>query len=76
MTEVFLFDSNLTIGQKVRIFRVARRWTQEDLAFEAGVPQGIVSAMERDLPLYPSAKQAILQTCGLLSELEGASDEL
>jgi transcriptional regulator with XRE-family HTH domain len=62
MTEVFLFEEELTLGQKVRITRIAKRWTQVDLADEAKVPQGCVSALERDLKVYPAAKKRILQT--------------
>ncbi len=68
MTEIFLFDRTLTLGQKVRIGRIARRWTQDDLAYEAQVTQGAVSALERDLTLYPAAKHRILKALGLLDE--------
>ena len=68
MTEVFLFDRSLTLGQKVRISRVARRWTQDDLAFEAGVTQGAVSALERDIKVFPLAKKRILKILNLNGE--------
>ena len=64
-SEVFLFDRQLTLGQKVRITRIARRWRQEDLADEALVSQANVSALERDLLVYPEAKRRILATLGL-----------
>jgi transcriptional regulator with XRE-family HTH domain len=70
MTEVFLFRDQLTLGQKVRITRIAKRWTQTDLAYEAGVPQGCISALERDRKVYPSAKKRILDLLGLSSELQ------
>ncbi|MBA7662384.1 hypothetical protein ES703_70413 [subsurface metagenome] len=68
MTEVFLFDRLLTLGQKVRISRIARRWTQDDLAYEAGISQGIVSSLERDLKVHPAARKRILTALGLLNE--------
>ncbi len=68
MPEVFVFDGLLTLGQKVRIARITRRWTQDDLAYEALVTQGVVSALERDLKIYPAAKQRILAVLGLLDE--------
>jgi transcriptional regulator with XRE-family HTH domain len=58
----------LTLGQKVRISRIARRWTQHDLAYESRVQQGNVSALERDLVVYPSAKARILSVLGLHDE--------
>lgn len=65
MSEVLFLDYNLTLGQKVRIARIARRWTQEDLANEAEVSQGNVSALERDLKVYPAAKERILSALNL-----------
>ena len=61
ISEIFLFKEPLTLGQKVRIARIARRWTQEDLAYEAQVTQANVSALERDIRVYPAAKQRILK---------------
>lgn len=68
MAEVFIFDQPLSLGQKIRIARIARRWTQDDLAEEALVAQHQVSALERDLPVYPSARQRILKILGLNGE--------
>jgi transcriptional regulator with XRE-family HTH domain len=73
MTEIFLFDEVLTLGQRIRITRIAKRWTQGDLACEASVPQGCVSALERDLKVYPAAKQKILQVLRLLDDQPEAS---
>jgi len=70
MSEVFVFDHPLSLGQKVRIARIARRWTQDDLAEEACVAQHQVSALERDLPVYPAARRRILECLGLLTELQ------
>ena len=65
MVEVLFFSESLSLGQKVRITRVAKRWTQSDLAYEADVPQGCVSALERDLRIYPAGKKRILKVLGL-----------
>ena len=59
----------LTLGQRVRLHRVALRWRQVDLADEAGVPPHCVSAVERDLPTYPAAKQRILEALGLEGDI-------
>ena len=67
MSEVFIFNQPLTLGQKVRIARIARRWTQDDLAYEAQVAQGDISALERDLKVYPAAKQRVLKVLELES---------
>jgi transcriptional regulator with XRE-family HTH domain len=64
-SEAFLFSEPLTLGQKVRIIRIARRWTQDDLAYQAGVQQTYVSALERDLRVYPLAKERILTALDL-----------
>lgn len=66
--------AHLTLGQRVRISRVARRWRQEDLADEACVTQAQVSALERDLPLYPEAKRRILVSLGLEIEDDHQED--
>lgn len=71
ISEVFIFSELLTLGQKVRIARIARRWTQDDLAYEAQVTQANVSAVERDLRVYPAARQRILSILGLS---EGSGD--
>lgn len=69
--EVFIFDGPLSLGQKVRIARIAKRWTQEDLAVQAGVAQGYVSSLERDCKVYPAAKERILKALGLSDGVPG-----
>lgn len=66
--EVLLFSEPLTLGQKVRIARVARRWTQDSLAYEAEVTQANVSALERDIRVYPAAKQRVLNVLEIHNE--------
>ena len=68
ISEVFLFSEPLTLGQKVRIARIAKRWTQADLAYASGVQQGYVSALERDLKVYPRAKKRILSALGMVDD--------
>lgn len=70
MGEFFIVNEQLSLGQQVRILRIARHWTQDNLASKSCVTQGQVSALERDLPVYPSAKNRILKILGLDSESE------
>ena len=70
ISEVFLFNEPLTLGQKVRIARIARRWTQSDVAYEAHVTQAQVSRLERDLSVYPAYKKRILQCLELDNDNE------
>lgn len=37
-----------SFGERVKRLRLERGWTQEDLAFEAGISQGMVSLYEID----------------------------
>ncbi len=67
ISEVFIFNEPLTLGQKVRIARIARRWTQDDLAYEANVTQANVSALERDIRVHPAARQRILKVLEIQS---------
>lgn len=65
MSEVLFLSEHITLGQKVRILRISKRWTQDDLALEAGVTQAQVSAVERDLKVWGKAKEKILAAVGL-----------
>lgn len=60
MTEVFHINLPLTLGQKARISRIARDLTQYELSALAGTTQAQVSALERDLFVYPAARKRIL----------------
>ncbi len=51
---------NLTLGQRVRVVRVAKRWRQADLAAVAGVEQHEVSRLELDRRVRPNAIREIL----------------
>ena len=65
MSMEILFLQGVTLGQRVRIARMLKRWRQSDLAEFAGVSQANVSALERDCPVYPAARQRLLDTLGL-----------
>ncbi|GEM_PF-6795468 len=66
--EALHFTTNLSLGTKARIIRIARKWRQIDLARIASVSQANVSAFERDLPLCPSEEKRILVALGLISD--------
>jgi len=70
MAEVLIIPEDLTLGQKIRILRIARRWSQQDLADEALVTQGEVSSIERDCRVAQPAKQRLLRAL----ELETTGD--
>ncbi len=46
------------LGMNVKLARVARRWTQEQLALDAGMTRANISKLERGL-LNPSARTII-----------------
>lgn len=51
---------DVTLGQRVRVARILRRWRQVDLAAVAGVQQSAVSSLERDAPVFPAARRRVL----------------
>jgi len=65
MAGILIISGDFTLGQKVRMLRVARRWRQIDLATMAGVQPSAVSALERDCRMYPGDKLRILESLGL-----------
>ena len=64
----FLFEQ-LTLGEKARVFRVARNFRQQQLADLAGVSQTQVSSLERGEYVPLSIKRKILRALGLEAEL-------
>ncbi|MFC1917207.1 hypothetical protein ACFLXH_00945 [Chloroflexota bacterium] len=68
MAEIIHFNKPLSLGQKVRICRVAYCLTQEELSSLANTTQAQVSALERDLFVYPAAKHRILASLGINKE--------
>lgn len=63
-TEILVLDG-LSLGQRVRIARLLKRWRQVDLAEIAAVSQTNVSALERDAPVFPAARRRILNVLDL-----------
>ncbi|MBI4282472.1 MAG: helix-turn-helix domain-containing protein [Chloroflexi bacterium] len=63
--DILALDKDLSLGLRVRLARIARRWRQVDLAAAAGVSQRSVSALELDHRLYPGEKVSILAALGL-----------
>ena len=68
MSDICYFPFTLTLGSKVRLSRIARRWRQTDLAHEALVTQEEVSAMERGRYVCPLAEKRILERLGLMGD--------
>ena len=50
---VITIDYAISLGDKVRLLRLARNWRQFDLCFHAAVTPYALSLIERDL-FYPS----------------------
>ncbi len=61
----------LTLGQKVRLLRVARDWRQFDLCYHSAVTPYALSLIERDLDYPVEALRRIADTLGV--ELEVAN---
>ena len=57
-----------TLGDKVRITRLSKRYSQHVLALIAHVTQDAVSKVERNLPIPEETKQKILKALDLLNE--------
>ena len=71
MPEAITFNNgHLSSGAKVPILRISRCWTQADLAYEAKIPQYQISALERNLKVYPAAKRRILAVLELDDDSE------
>jgi len=68
MSDICYFPFTLTLGAKVRLSRVARRWRQIDLANEALVTQADVSALERGKYVCPLVEKRILESLGLVGD--------
>jgi transcriptional regulator with XRE-family HTH domain len=68
MTEDLFLPTNLTLAEKVKLGRVARRMKQSDLARCVGVGQTDVSRLERGQNVRPGAEWRILRGLGLVGE--------
>ncbi len=65
---VLTIDHALTLGQKVRLLRIAHDWRQFDLAYHSTVTPYAISLIERDLEYPSEALKRIADTLGV--ELE------
>jgi len=62
---VLIIDHPLTLGQKVRLLRVARDWRQFDLCYHSAVTPYALSLIERDIDYPNEALQRIADTLGV-----------
>jgi len=69
MTSVIVFDHPLSLGEKVRLLRIARGWRQCDLSFHAAVTPAAISALERDLERNSRVVERVEAALGV--ELDG-----
>lgn len=65
MTSVLVFDHPLSLGEKVRLLRIARGWRQCDLAHHAAITPAAVSAVERDLQYNSTVLKRIASVFGV-----------
>ena len=42
-----------TLGERIRAYRLARNWSQEELADVAGISRSEIGRLERDEVIYP-----------------------
>lgn len=69
MTNVLEFARPLSIGQKVRLLRIACGWRQCDLAHHAAITPAAVSALERDIDHNPRVVERVQAVLGM--EIDG-----
>ncbi len=69
MTSVLVFDHSLSLGDKVRLLRIARGWRQCDLSFHAAITPAAVSALERDVDHNSRVVECVQSALGV--ELDG-----
>ena len=48
-----------TLGDKIRVARTARRWSQNILSTVAKTTQGVVTRLERNLSVDPDEKKKV-----------------
>ena len=67
-TSVITLDG-LTIGEKVRLLRIYRKWSQADLAQLSKTTQGVVSRTERNVPSVEREEKAkVLRVLGITTD--------
>ena len=67
--------SGLTPGEVIKLTRIALKLRQLDVASRAGVAVGEVINLEKDRPVRPEIKEAILQVLELDPDDEDAESE-
>lgn len=55
-----------TLGDKVRVARTSKRWSQEALATIAKVSQGVISRIERNLLVDEKEKEKVLKVLDIV----------
>lgn len=65
---------NLDLGIRIRLARVARRWTQAQLCSLVKCPQVDISRIERGLPISPESKMRILRQLNIKDEEESENE--
>ena len=65
MSTDVLFLDNMTDSQRVKVGRAVKGWTQAQCAVYAGVPQSMVSFIERGFRIPKARRRAIFQVLGL-----------
>lgn len=75
MKKEMLILDNVTLGQKVRLTRLARGMRQLDLASAAKVNPFEVSGLEHDRIIRPSRRKRILAALDLLPDDTGTNPD-
>ena len=65
-SKIKILESDLTIGEKVRVARVMRKWRQADLAQLSRTSQWSISKFETNKPISEEAMTRVLAAVGLM----------
>ena len=65
MVSFLLFDRELSLGEKVRLLRLSKRWRQIDVAAYVHCSPSDVSQLERDCAVPPGVKIRVLAALGI-----------
>jgi transcriptional regulator with XRE-family HTH domain len=76
LDELLTDEAALTeLGRRLEHHRLARNWTQDELAFEAQLGRATVQRLERGQPVQSVSLIKVLRTLGLLGALDAAVPE-